>query len=809
MNVSDLVAGYPTRVHDTLQLGTATGFLSVPPVVGKGPSRRLQSNQDDLTGIDFLPTDVPVFAARGTRWSLVAMMGIQGHAVRDTSFPMTDERYWGEDNQHSVLEVSDVTAGTELPASDNGIRDVWAGGFCQVVLNGADTEVNSDFTHMRDISCEDVKYFCKSEAGQGRSMHMLRITVANCWTVLSNIDPDGTHGQLGGHVDTMSVGGFIGRIFEFSGTAVLGPLIFSSLKAEGLYRIGDWKANANEGALIFNAGNLNFRHRPSQGTGIPANVMGGNNQAAQIFNGVKLLGTPVLSMMPADVRLQQGARFDSEASLSEDWAMRAYNASLGVYCGRNHDLKATIYGDTPLHNVATGEYRHPHVTIPYWMERCEFRDKRVDIRVRRPKFVRQKSEFTTTIDGLDVTLDWQGAIGRVQAQEVGFCKGGAMRCNVTGQILWIKAVDGTTITGAAMNGHDFTTATVSTEGAWEFIGGGYKSPVQPLWGTFDGTDKVALSGAPDGLGIGDMIAVSQYRQDFGAAPFIKEIDGNTITLEKPVGFSGDVPLFVWIERDLDMPMSMSLGLGVGDNTGTSGSLETDVAAAMARTGGVWYDPSDAATVFQERSSPSTTAGSGDPVGTIQDKSGTNHGIPATDGQRATLTVSGGITYLDFDSASNNSYIFSNAITFGTASAVFLGIRRQASGTNLVRMMGDNSPGTFGMAWTTNLDAFFGGFTEGTHRVIDPLAGDTDWHVFGWTRDSVGNEATLRVDGVEVDSVAHSQASGTFTPILGGSGGTGAANNILADVTQMIVMEDLPTTAEIISIEAFIAAKNGG
>ncbi len=578
MNVADFAFPHGIQWTETQELGTSTGFLSVPPVTGKGPSRRLQSNQTGMTGIDFPPTDRPVFAARGTRWSLVERMGVQGHAVRDASFPMANEGYWGPDNQHSVLEVSDVTTGTELPASDNGLRDIWAGGFGQVILNGADTEVNSDFTHARDISCEDVKYFCKSLAGQGRSMHMQRITVANCWTVLCNIDPDGTHGQFGGHVDTMSVGGFIGRIFEFSGTAVLGPLIFTSLKAEGLDRIGDWTANANEGSLIFNAGNLNFRHRASQGTGVPANVMGGNNRAAQIFNGVDFLGTNVLSMMPEDVRLLDGSRFDSEASLSEDWAMRAYNASLGVYCGRNHDLKAAIYGETPIHNVSTGEYRYPHVTIPYWIERCEFADDSHEIRVRRPKFVRQKSEFTVTVDGLDVTLVWQHSIDRVQAQEVGFCAGGAMRCDTTGQILWIKSVDGSTIQAKAMNGHDHTTATISSDGAWEFIGGGYKSPVKPLWGTFDGTDTVTLSGQPVGLSEGDMIAVSQYRHDFGEAPFIKEIGEDTegvwkITLEKAAGFSGEAPLFVWIEKDIDMGIGLDTGMGVGGNTGGSSGVE--------------------------------------------------------------------------------------------------------------------------------------------------------------------------------------------------------------------------------------------
>ncbi len=818
MDALDLEVYDGNRFDNTVFLGPVDGFGSVPAIERNGPDRRLGYENRGLSGFSFRETrapDRPAFAFRGTRYGRVGKLSVLGYAVRDDSFPKTDERYWGPDNQHSFAEVNDKTEGTEDPSSDNGIYEIWTGGFCQVLLGGADIHTNGDFTFGRDVNVENVKYLVRSLGGQARSMLFERWIAADVWTCFSNVDPsDNEHGQFGGKIETLSLGGFVGRIFEFTGTPVLGPLQFDCTKAESLHRIGDWTGNtSSEGGLIFQTGNLQFLPIKTMEYEVPANVMGGNNQSAITFNAMSFGGTEVLSMMPPDVRLRDGSRFHTILSISQPWQKAAWNASLGIYAGSTqHDVKATLYGDTDVHNVSTGEFRHGHIALPYWIERGRFAGASVEFTHRRPKFSRPKANFTTEIDGLQVSLTLADGIAIPTPRAVGFCAGGAVRCTATGQILWVKSVVDRTVHCDAVSGHDFTTATVSSDGSWEFIAGGYKTPEAPLWGAFTkDSPTIAIQGSTDGLKVGDLLSVHQYgRGNFGPDPRIKEINDGAIELEAPVGVSGEFPLFVWIEEIEDMGMGLGIGMGVGENTG-GGGLESDVAAAMARTGGVWFDPSDAATVFQERSSPSTAATNGDPVGTIQDKNGTNHGIPATDGQRATLTTSGGITFLDFDSASNNSYIFSNSIAFGRASAVFLGIRRQVSGTNLVRMMGDNGPGTFGMAWTTNLDAFLGGFGGG-QRITEPLAGDTDWHVLGWTRQSVDSEAgeaTLRVDGVEIDSLGHTETGATYTPILGGSGGTGSANNILADVSQMILCEDLPTADEIASIEAYITAKNGG
>ena len=72
--------------------------------------------------------------------------------------------------------------------------------------------------------------------------------------------------------------------------------------------------------------------------------------------------------------------------------------------------------------------------------------------------------------------------------------------------------------------------------------------------------------------------------------------------------------------------------------------------------GLWLDPRDPSTLFQERTgaSASTPAQVGDPVGTILDKSGNgNHATAPSDGARPTLTKDAlGNPYLDFDASAS-------------------------------------------------------------------------------------------------------------------------------------------------------------
>ena len=76
-------------------------------------------------------------------------------------------------------------------------------------------------------------------------------------------------------------------------------------------------------------------------------------------------------------------------------------------------------------------------------------------------------------------------------------------------------------------------------------------------------------------------------------------------------------------------------------------------ALFAGTQGVWYDPSDLTTVFQDAAG--TVAGAVDqPVGRILDISGNgNHASQAVSGDRPTLRSSGGLYWLEFVAGVND------------------------------------------------------------------------------------------------------------------------------------------------------------
>lgn len=99
-----------------------------------------------------------------------------------------------------------------------------------------------------------------------------------------------------------------------------------------------------------------------------------------------------------------------------------------------------------------------------------------------------------------------------------------------------------------------------------------------------------------------------------------------------------------------------------------GGLPFDPATLFAASQkGVWYDPSDLSTLFQN-SNGTTAVAVGDPVGYIADKSGNGrHAIQATAGNRPTLQSSGGLFWLQFDGS--NDTLAATSVDLSASSAL--------------------------------------------------------------------------------------------------------------------------------------------
>ena len=99
-------------------------------------------------------------------------------------------------------------------------------------------------------------------------------------------------------------------------------------------------------------------------------------------------------------------------------------------------------------------------------------------------------------------------------------------------------------------------------------------------------------------------------------------------------------------RPIAIPIAQSISRALNE---TIGSAYNPLSLFAAGEQGVWYDPSDMSTLFQDAAGtiPVTTAGQ--PVGLMRDKSGRgNHATQTTATSRPILQTSGGLLYLAFD-----------------------------------------------------------------------------------------------------------------------------------------------------------------
>jgi hypothetical protein len=92
--------------------------------------------------------------------------------------------------------------------------------------------------------------------------------------------------------------------------------------------------------------------------------------------------------------------------------------------------------------------------------------------------------------------------------------------------------------------------------------------------------------------------------------------------------------------------------------------------------GVWYDPSDLSTLFQDTGATVPVTAAGQPVGLIRDKSGrNNHALQPTAASKPILRNSGLLWWLEFDGV--DDFLVSGTIDFTATDklSAFLGLRK--------------------------------------------------------------------------------------------------------------------------------------
>lgn len=185
----------------------------------------------------------------------------------------------------------------------------------------------------------------------------------------------------------------------------------------------------------------------------------------------------------------------------------------------------------------------------------------------------------------------------------------------------------------------------------------------------------------------------------------------------------------------------------------------DPAAIAAVYGGLFFDPSNRASLFQDAAGTIPVTSPGDPVGRMEDISGNGfHATQATAGRRPTYQSDGAHHWLAFDGV--DDYLVTAALDWsGTARmTVVTGVRKttDAAGGTVFSNAEDETGFTFNLRNSGSGPAgSFELFGDGpyTQREVDPspAAAPVSWVLTGEgdLTAALGQQAQVRVDGADI------------------------------------------------------------
>lgn len=234
--------------------------------------------------------------------------------------------------------------------------------------------------------------------------------------------------------------------------------------------------------------------------------------------------------------------------------------------------------------------------------------------------------------------------------------------------------------------------------------------------------------------------------------------------------------------------------------------------------GVWYDPSDLSTMFQDSAGTTPVTADGQPVGKILDKSGRgNHATQATAAKRPVYKTSGGLHWLQFDGV--DDALATGAIDFSATDemSVFSGVTRSVDTSSRtvyeLSAAADNAatyPGSFMLrgpqGGVANFQFVFTGSISKTQTPTTTSAPFTAvlHQGFKIASDSFGYR--LNGAGATTSSDLGAGNIGNYPLYIGGRAGTSLY--LSGNIYSLIVRNKVSTTKEITSAESYVAGKSG-
>jgi len=250
-------------------------------------------------------------------------------------------------------------------------------------------------------------------------------------------------------------------------------------------------------------------------------------------------------------------------------------------------------------------------------------------------------------------------------------------------------------------------------------------------------------------------------------------------------------------------MPVPVNLSASDITATSVRLNwvrwTPLQLFLAGVLGVWYDPSDLSTLFQDAAGTIPVTADGDPVGLMLDKSGNgNHAIQAVSGSRPVYRTDGTLHRLYFNGVNS---VLSFSIS-GRQSDMYVGIVHKATGGLRYRLVGGASNSRIILSLDTNPYIFFPDSPDSYVCSIDnEIVSEPGSRVGSGI---IGNRANGVYTVTEIDSARLNQSVFDTIYISGSDGGV----EYFEGEVQSLIITEKPNASNRKKVTQYLAGQAG-
>ena len=543
-----LIIGPRCLISDTIHLGYGETIHGVS-VRGVARKRRAESIYVG-TALIATFTDRPIINFQGIRGGVLRDIWIEGaldfSGVDPHGYDVTLEATWdalggnGRYNPYAGITVDafsgprpagsypdanypafldpqaqyNKTFSSDILISNVGIRAVNTA----LVVQPGDFDANADFVKIVNCNFENCKYGISVGNGQSRNVEVRNLIGAVMFVALTNAVHGRRVGRFGGTISNVSLGGFIGRVFEFGSTTQLGTTLFTTMYVETLDRIGDFTGDtSSEGTLTFDSCLFSFRHTNERG--VPASLMGESNSSNIVFRACRFVNAPsVYSFKLPRVYFKQcsvhaASRDSGVVPLYEAFAHNALSGGVmldplnlrpqQIRFSRADLSTGTIVDDLgPDEGFFQQSGRDTCIPLAVWEFSRESERYSTPTRKRFNYFERSRNSHFASVDlaGKTLTLVFNSLTDH-EAMRLGVLPGDVIRDKTTGMVFFIRSRTGTTVVAEAQNnyrdigGGSFVTLEPfdTASGGLQFINARFFSPSYLTMGDFAAGSAVATA----------------------------------------------------------------------------------------------------------------------------------------------------------------------------------------------------------------------------------------------------------------------------------------------------------------------------